>query len=438
MIGTPARRRVLLTFMDQSVSSVSNFATGVVVARLAGATQFGHFMLTFMVWLLAVGLHRALVSESVIVNCFHNDNRRALLAQGVSAVFLLGAVLSAVVAVSALCALAAGGKVGAPMLALSPWLIPLLLQDYWRSMAFLQRRPDLALVNDCTFIAVQAAAMAAFAGFGWRSAGHMITAWGIGATAGALLGFRWFPVVSRLREGWFLLRRLWPVSQWMLADFLSGFVSERAYLGLVAFLLVEADYGGFRAAFSLMGPIMVILHAGANVGLPEASRRADPTDFSKLQPFARVLTAVTLVCVAVYAAVVVVTGSHLMAALYGQDFASFAPLASLAALQYVIMVSVFGQSIALKATGRVRLLWRARVFVAAASLTSMILLVRWLGTVGAGWAGVATGVCFAAGIAIAYRSELGRPTAAGPDEPPFPPPPTTPSVSTASVPGGGV
>ena len=56
------RRRILLTFSDQAVSSASNFVTGVAVARLAGVARFGDYMLTIMVWLIVVGVHRA-------VNC---------------------------------------------------------------------------------------------------------------------------------------------------------------------------------------------------------------------------------------------------------------------------------------------------------------------------------------------------------------------------------
>jgi len=50
------RRRILLTFSDQAVSSASNFVTGVAVARLAGVARFGDYMLTIMVWLIVVGV----------------------------------------------------------------------------------------------------------------------------------------------------------------------------------------------------------------------------------------------------------------------------------------------------------------------------------------------------------------------------------------------
>jgi len=244
---------------------------------------------------------------------------------------------------------------------------------------------------------------------GWSSAPWMITAWGVGGMVGAVLAWRRSPAVAKPARGLHLVKRLWPMSRWMLADFLTGFASDQAYLVFIALLLTGADYGGFRAATSLMGPPVVILLAGGNIGLPEAARRADPTDWAPLRRFARRLTAGTALCVALYAAVVAVAGSRLLSWLYGAGFGRFGPLVTLAAVEYVVLVSVFGQGIAVKAAGRMRLVWAARLGVAAASLISMVVLVRWLGLIGAGWSAVATGFYYATAVYLVYRFELGGP-----------------------------
>lgn len=408
------RRRILLTFSDQAVSSASNFVTGVAVARLAGVARFGDYMLTIMVWLIVVGVHRAVITEPIIVTGGQGGgDRRATLAHGLTAELLLAAAASAVVATSGLGISLLGADLGRTMLALAPWFAPLLVQDYWRAMAFQQRRPGLALVNDLTFAGVQVAAIVVFALHGWRTVGFMLAAWGLGATAGALLGLLWFPVVGGLHASVSMLRRMWPLSRWMLADFATGFGSDQAYLAFAAVLLSRADYGGYRAAFSLMGPTVVILLAGGNLGLPEASRRADPEQPAALRVYARRLTTGILCCVGLYCAAVAVGSGRLLGALYGPAFSRYGVLATLSALQYVLLATVFGQLIALKAAGRMRLLWRVRIGVFIASLSSMTLLVRWLGTPGAGWAGVATAALYLTAIQSVYRRELGhRPAAA--------------------------
>ncbi len=411
MVVTEARRRIGFTFLDQVVSSGSNFALGVVIARLSGAAEFGDYVLTMMIWLVVVGVHRALITEPIIVVSHEVDDHRTLLRRGVNAELLVGALVSIVVAISGALAMAAGAHIGALVLSLAPWFPSLLLQDYWRAMAFQRQRPALALVNDLVFAGVQASAIAVFLALGWRSAEYVITAWGVGATAGALLGFAWSPAKERVIRGWHLLARLWPLSRWMLADFLAGFASYYAYLAFVALLISRYDYGGFRGALNLMGPVYVMVLAGGNLGLPEASRRRNRDDPHVLWRFARSLSFGMSACVGLYGIGLALTASWLLTEVYGAEFARFAPLAALAALQELIFVSVFGQGIVLKAAGRVRRLWVLQVLVAVASVVSMVVLVTWFGTIGAGWAGVATSSYYALGVYAVFRAETRRPLA---------------------------
>lgn len=403
-------RRLGLTFCDQAVSSGSNFIVGVAIARFSGPVDFGAYMLVYtLVWLLLVGCHRSLVTEPIIVTSRDGEDNTADVAHGVSADLLLGTAVSIVTALAGLVAVAFHSRFGTPLLAMSPWFPALLVQDYWRAMAFQRRRPGLALLNDSVFAFVQVALILAFWLLGWRSVGYMISAWGIGAAAGALLGLVAFPASARPRSGQKLMQRLWPVSRWMLADNLTGFASGQAYVVFVAGLLSGFDYGGFTAASNLTGPVTVILLAGGNIGLPAASSRADPENRVELRRFTRRLSLGAFLFIGAYGAAIAVAGGRVLSLLYGKEFARFAPIATLSALGYVVMSMVFGQGIALKAAGRMRRLWRAQAVVGAASLTSVFVLVRLLGTPGAGWASLATGIYYAAAVQYLYVIELVRP-----------------------------
>lgn len=403
------RGRMLLTFTDQVVSSLSNFATGVVVARLSGAAQFGEYALVLMIWLVVVGVQRRVIAEPLIVATRDRDAHKAPIAQGMSAEVLFGLLASTIVAMGGLAALGAGAKIGVTMLALATWLVPLLVQDYWRAIAFQRRRPDLALANDVVFAFVQAVVILGFAIVGWRGAGAMITAWGAGGLAGALLGFSWFPSLSPLHEGLRLLRRLWPLGRWLLADFATAFASQQAYIAFAALLLSKDAYGGFRAATSLLGPVMVIAQAFGNFGLPEAARRAAANDPRALDQYARRLSMASIACVAVYALFLVAAARHVLTALYGAPFSRYALIAVLAGLQYVVIVTASGQGIALRVTGEIRRIWRPRILTAGLSLGSLAVLVKMLGAEGAGWAGLATGAFDSLAIHYVYHRARTRP-----------------------------
>ncbi len=408
VIGSSSQRRIVVTFLDQLVWSTTNFVTGLAVARLSGAAEFGKYMITLMIWFVVVGLHRSLISDPVIISSREAEDQTSLLREGVAAEILLGIVVTIVVAVLGAGVLPWSAHIAMTIFALCPWFVALLVQDYWRAMAFQQRRPGLALGNDLAFAVVQFVAVACFAMLGWRSAGHMISAWGLGAVTGALIGFRSFPGSARLSDGWALMRRLWSQSRWLLADFLTSFGANQAYLTVAALLISEADYGGLRAAINLMGPVVVIVHAGGNIGLPEASRRVDPKAPEVLRRFARSLSAWTTFCVSLYAILVAVGGRRLLILVYGAGFGRFAPLATLGAIEWVLAVTWFGQVIALKATGRMRRLWRARLLVTVASLVYLFALVRYFGTIGAAWAGVATTATYAVAVYTISYSEARR------------------------------
>lgn len=397
------RYRVALTFVDQVVSSASNFITGVAVARFSGASEFGEYTLVLTIWLAVVGVHRKVITEPIIVDSSDADAEAAEIAKGLSSELLLGGVVAAVTAALGLIALGAGAHIGVMLLAISPWFLPLLVQDYWRGIAYQRRRPGLALVNDLTFAAVQGAAIVGFYLIGWRSGGHMIAAWGLGATAGAALGSRWFPARAGLKDGWRLLVRLWPRARWLLADFVTSLAVQQGYLVFAALLLSEVDYGGFRAGVSLMGPTIVIFLAAGNIGLPEAVRRAASPDREDLRRYALRLSFWTSCCVALYGLGLVITARYLLRVLYGDEFVRFAPLTVLIALQYVLVVSMYGQGIALRAAGWMRGLWAARLVTSAASVATLVVLFHWLGLNGVGWTGAATGAYDSLAVYLFYR-----------------------------------
>jgi len=401
------RTSLILTFCDQVVSSTSNFVVGLAIARLAGPSQFGAYMLVFTLWLVVLGCHRALVTEPIIVSTAGRHDPETV-AHGVSAEVLLVSSVSALALVGGLAALALGAQVATPVLAMAPWFVFLLVQDYWRAMAFRERRPGVALMDDAAYAAVQVVAVGVFWLVGWRSEASLITGWGVGAAAGAFLGCVWFPASLRPDAGVALVRRLWHFGRWLLLDYLTSFANDYAYLILVAGLLSGVAYGGFRAALNLMGPLSVLVLAVANIGLPAATAHNNPDDPEELRHFARRLSAMASVGVTAYGLVVAVFGSLMLRVLYGPQFASYGLLATLAALQYVVTAVILGHQVALKAAGRLRRLWRIRALMAIASLISTYVLVEALGTVGAGWAGVVACLYYSAGIWWLYRRELGR------------------------------
>jgi hypothetical protein len=181
-------RLATITLIDQGLSSISNFAVGVVIARVVGASGLGGFSVAYAGWLVLAALHRSLITDPMAIS---GDVRTkgvgSAIEQGFAAELLLGmggAVTLA--AIGSTLWLLNDAAFGIAMLALAPWLPVLLAQDYWRWIGFLTRHPGRSLTNDIVFNCAMAAALVLSLAAHVHSIAAVVGAWGLGATAGAI------------------------------------------------------------------------------------------------------------------------------------------------------------------------------------------------------------------------------------------------------------
>lgn len=396
-----AAERAVVTLVDQVVSSASNFLLGMLIARASGADGLGTFGIAFLVWLAVVGLNRALVTEPMTVGDA-TGRAGANLPEGLLSALVVGLVAATgIAAVGVVMHLAGVGT--AALLAVAVWIPSLLAQDYCRSMAFRLRRPDQALLSDAAFAVVQVASSLALYLGGVRSTAAFISAWGLGATVGAIVGVRLLRIRPTVRGAVPHLRALWPRSRWFVAEFGTSFPADQGYLLLLPVLLGTAQFGYFRAGMGLIGPVVVVFIAGGNIGLPESVRRLREGGAAGLRSYARSLTAVVLAVTVVYCGLVAALAEPVLRVVYGAEFAPAATVTRLIALQYVLMAVSFGFGQAVKAAGRMRQLWLGRAVSAALSILAVVVLTAEFGLVGAGVASVTAGLAYSTGVLVVHH-----------------------------------
>jgi hypothetical protein len=72
-----ANRRAIIGVLDQAASSLSNAASGFLVARAADPATFGEFSLVMMSYATMLGVSRALFSEPYAVLGLNTENERS-------------------------------------------------------------------------------------------------------------------------------------------------------------------------------------------------------------------------------------------------------------------------------------------------------------------------------------------------------------------------
>ena len=370
--------RAFITTLDQCVSSGSNFAVGVVVARLAGASGLGAYALAYASWLLVAAMHRALVTDPMAIMGDARDPvmAKANVRKGFASEVALGVSCGAVIALLGLALLFAGQRsFGISQLAVAPWITFLLLQDYWRWIGFMQAKPGKALANDVVFDLVQ------IAGFAFLLVAHIhsiplvIAAWGLGAVGGALFGVFEFRVMPSFRGGLQWLRAKWPVSRWLAGTSASGWGLSQVQGILTAALLGPAALGGLKAAQGLVsGPAFVLVQAGGSLGLPEASRSYDKHGWAGLNRVSRLITVAGMASVGLVFAAVLLFGRFLLGLLYGHQFAQYEPTALILAVAYIFTSCCLGAILELKIVKRTRVLFLVSLWGLFVSTVAVIAL----------------------------------------------------------------
>lgn len=395
-IRWPARGlfiRIGLTSIDQCVSSLGNFAVGVAVARVAGVAALGEYSLAYAMWVVTTSVHRSLITDPMAIeNDVNRPNADLHVRAGLAAELVIGLAAGAAFGLVGLVLLwARQHSFGIAFITFAPFLPFLITQDYWRCVGFMMAKPAKALMNDIIFDVVQGLAFVLLVLAGERSSVLAIVAWGIGAMAGALFGLRQFSVRPTLIGGLERMRVRWSLSKWLLGTAAATSGNQQAITVLTAAILGPAGTGGFNAANGLVaGPSIMLLAAGGNIGLPEAARALHDRGWLGLRRIQRYITLAGVVSVGSVAVAVLIFGKHLLALIYGHEFARFAMTADIVALAVLVGAIRVGALLSFKVTKQTRLLYHISLVTIVVSASAAGILIPLFGVVGAAYAALAS------------------------------------------------
>ncbi|MEV6977537.1 hypothetical protein [Kitasatospora sp. NPDC093806] len=254
---------------DQAVSSMTNFAVGVFVARSLGVTAFGVFSLAWLTYGLVLNVARGLATDPLMVRFSGVPEKdwRAAAARSSGTALVIGCSLGAV---CLLVGLGLGGRVGPAFASLGVALPALLLQDSRRFAFFAAGAGHKAFTNDLVQGVALVPAMVVAARVG--SVAAFLLAWGAAAAVAAGYGFLQSGIRPRVTatRGW--LREQRDLGGRYLVEnvSLSAAGQLRAY-GLGAIAGVGA-VGTVRGAELLLGPFLALLMGLSLVTVAEAAR----------------------------------------------------------------------------------------------------------------------------------------------------------------------
>jgi O-antigen/teichoic acid export membrane protein len=253
------------------MSSLTNFAVSIYIARTLGAVQFGAFSLAYVTYGFALQASRGLSTDPLLVRFSGTDvpTWRRAVATCTGAAVLTGLATGA-------CALVAAAVLSGPtrlaFLALGLTLPVLLLQDSWRFAFFALGRGGHALLNDTVWAVTLLPALVLLRMTGHANVFSFVFAWGVTAGVGAAAGPLQARVVPTLSGAWKWLSQHRDLGPRYLVEGTATSAAAQLRNYSIGLILTLAAVGYLQAANTLMGPFQVILYGMGLVALPEAAR----------------------------------------------------------------------------------------------------------------------------------------------------------------------
>ena len=270
-LAQQAGRRLGWGVADQAMSSISNFAVNIYIARTLGAVQYGAFGLAYVTYSFSLNASRGLATDPLLVRFSGTDvptwQRAVAKCTGTAATVGL-ATGACVLAVAALL----DGTARLAFLALGLTLPGLLLQDSWRFSFFALGRGSQAFLNDTVWTVALIPALVILRLTGHANVFWFVFAWGMSAACGAAVGPLQARVVPRLTGAWTWMSQHRDLGPRYLAEGTANSSSTLLRNYGVGLIVGLAALGYVQAASTLMGPFMIIFFGMGLVMLPEAAR----------------------------------------------------------------------------------------------------------------------------------------------------------------------
>ena len=372
---------------DQALSSLTNFAVGIYVARALGTSGLGAFSLAFATYLLALNASRGLATDPLVVRYSGAEPaswRRAVASStGVATAVGAGAGAASVAAGMLL-----SGSTGAAFVALGVMLPGLLLQDSWRYAFFSAGRGGQAFANDFVWALALFPLLGAVAAGGHLGVQWFVLAWGGSASIAAVAGGVQARLVPRLSEvaGWLHQHR--ELGPRYLGENLSYSAASTLRMYGLSAVAGLAAVGALRAAELLLGPLNVVIMGIGQMGVPEGSRivRRSP---QLLWPFCLVLGTLQAATAVVWGLALLLLPEGVGVRLLGPSWQPASELLVPVTLAVAMTGFWVGAWTGLRALGVARRSLRAQAFGSAAYLAGA-LAGAWLASAaGAAWGGAA-------------------------------------------------
>ena len=406
-----------LSLADQAVASITNFVTGVIIARSSSKEEFGLYMLGFSLILLVTDLQTSLIATPYMVYAPRLKGRAHALYSGSTLIHqvvfsLLGMLALGCAAITSRFGIGPRG-LGPVLWALGAMVGLIMLREFVRRICFAGLKLRSVLVFDICIGLVQVGGLLLLAHFGVLSASVAYLL--IGPVCGiAALAWLWLEkdfFHLQLAQSVVDLKTNWTFGRWVFASGLVYTASANLYPWLLAFFHGPAAAGVFAACVGVVSASNPALLGLQNFLGPKTAHEFAAKGQRALRRLVLKISAMLAVPVGLLTMVLILWGDRFVALLYGKRYAGNGLVVAVLAVNLLFTALGFSFSRALLAMERARVDFVLNLVALVIMLTLGLWLVQTHGALGAAIGLV--GATFAttlvkAGIFLSYPEQTPR------------------------------
>ncbi len=380
-------KRYLLTFCNQGLVSVFNFALTISLVRQWEVYDFGIFALVLQIALTLEGFQNALVATplSVWAPALARRAPRRWMETTLWSVGSLLMILTTVGAaiVTALIVDVPGEGWGSAqgwllIAAVSGFLLARLIRHFGRAYLFARLAPGQVAIADLTYVVVGCGALAAV----WlvpdtTNLPIVLAVLAAGSVLGtglsmATAGVRLLPAWRRRVLSYYAAP--WKQARWGLIGVTTTTLHTRSHAGVVTAMFGPELFAVLAAGEALVGPIRTGLQAWGMITRPTMAAAFGRDDQGEIDRINRISLVVLGAGLAAFIVLLVVVWGPLSAAIYGDKYADMSLIVGLWALIIGLFAVRSVMSITLQAMRAFRELAFATGYGAVVSLVSVTIL----------------------------------------------------------------
>jgi O-antigen/teichoic acid export membrane protein len=367
-----------LAVLDQGIVSLSNFATGVIVAKAVVPEEFGTYSLFFTGLMLLSGLQNACITGPLRVLGVRQDKGGgdAYFSAQTRLQSLLGA--GQILGVAFLFGLV-GGMDPSLLVTFMACVFLFQLQELGRVIHLTRLDTASLLELDLVSHSVRLSILLVLASMGKLSAGAALAAIALAAMLGVLWTWRKLELnVSSSAPLGDVARENWKFGRWLLLETLAYSASTQIYLFAVALWLDKQAVAVLAALQVLVNTMNVLVTGAASYAIPVARRKLTTSGYEEwrrwLWRVGMYLTGAT----AVLGTIISIASPQLLALIYTPFYAEYAYLVPLLVLVFCVQTANNVLSIAFRTANMPQVGFAAKSASAIATILLIYpLLNRW-------------------------------------------------------------